>query len=264
MIEIFILYGLLGLFAGVLAGLFGIGGGLVIVPALVWIFRSQGFDESIVLHLAIGTSLATIIITAIGSMRAHNKRGSLDWDVFKQLSPGIIVGALLGAWIADQFSTLWLQRYVGAFILLVALQIAFNLSVNPHRGLPAKGPMTAAGSIIGTLSAMIGIGGGTLSVPFMVWHNVPMKRAVGTASACGLPIAIAGTVGFFITGSDAASTLPEYSTGFLYWPAVLGIVVFSYLMTPVGASLAHRLPVQTLKRLFAVVLLAVGIHLLTT
>lgn len=261
-IETFLLYGLLGAGAGVLAGLFGIGGGLVIVPVLVWIFRSQGIDESIVLHLAIGSSLATIIVTAISSMRAHHRRGSLDWQIFKRLGPGIVVGALLGAVIANEFSTFWLQRYVALFILLVSIQLVFELSVNPHREMPGQAGMNIAGGVIGTLSSMIGIGGGTLSVPFMVWHNLPMKKAVGTASACGLPIAIAGTIGFIFTGSSS-ERLPEYATGFLYWPAVIGIAIFSYLTAPIGAALAHRLPVAMLKRLFAVLLAIVGLKMLT-
>lgn len=253
-----VLYGLLGLVAGILAGLFGIGGGLVIVPVLALIFRNQGFDESIIMHLAIGTSLATIVITSISSMRAHHQRGSLDWSIFRQLSPGILLGTFFGSYLAAQTSTNGLQIFVGAFIVLVALQLIFNLSVNPHRALPNKYFVSIAGSFIGALSAMAGIGGGSLTVPYLVWHQVKITRAVGTSAACGLPIAAAGAISFMITGINNTTIELDYSTGYLYWPAIVGITSVSFFAAPIGARLAHNLPIANLKRLFAVLLLIMG------
>lgn len=261
MIVDYIAYLGVGAVAGVMAGLLGIGGGLVIVPVLVFLFRHQGMDESIVMHLAIGSSLATIVVTSIGSIRAHHGRGAVNWAVVKSLTPGIVAGALIGALVADMLDTLWLQRIFGFFVISVAIQLLSAKPVIEHRDLPSGSGMFAAGGVIGGISSLVGIGGGSLTVPFLVWHRVPMVGAVGTSSACGLPIAIAGALGFFVTGFGH-SALPPGATGYLYWPAIFGIVVTSFFLTSVGAMLAHRLPVKTLKRVFALFLFVVGVRLL--
>lgn len=260
MLTLIGIYGALGLVAGIVAGLLGVGGGLIIVPTLVWLFRTNGIDESIVIHLAIGSSLATIVFTSIGSMRAHHKRGSLVWNMVALLTPGIVTGAFVGAWVADLVSTLWLQRFVAIIICLLGTQLLLNISVKAHRTLPTATATSLSGSVIGFISSMAGIGGGSLTVPYLVWHNVPMVKAVGTASACGLPIAIAGATGFLLSGWEI-TILPTYTTGYLYWPAIIGISLTSFAMAPVGAHLAHRLPVMTLRRVFAVLLILVGIRL---
>lgn len=244
-----------------MAGLLGVGGGLVIVPVLVWLFRKLGMDESVVMHLAVGTSLATIVMTSISSVRSHHKRGAVLWALFRQLTPGIVVGALLGAAIAEQLDTLWLQRVFGIFAILVSFQMAFSSKVQPHRQLPGRAGMSAAGGVIGSISSVVGIGGGSMTVPFLSWNNVPMVNAVATSSACGLPIAVAGALGFLISGWGNAA-LPAGSSGYLYWPAIGGIVVTSFLLAPLGASLAHQLPVKTLKKIFAALLFVIGIRLL--
>jgi len=259
MLESGIIYLCLGAVAGTLAGLLGVGGGLVIVPVLALVFRHSGIDEALIMHLAIGTSLATIVFTSISSVRAHHRRGAVLWPLVWRLSPGIVIGALLGAWVADSLHSLALQRVFGVFELLVAVQMAMGLRPAPHRGLPGSTGMTAAGGLIGTISAIVGIGGGTLTVPFLSWCNVAMRNAVATSSACGLPIALAGAVGFVLTGLDEAS-LPEWSSGFVYWPAFLGIVIASVAFAPLGAALAHRLPAMGLKRVFAVLLTVIGIR----
>lgn len=251
----------LGVIAGVMAGLLGVGGGLVIVPALAWLFRDQGIDESVVMHLAIGSSLATIIVTSIGSVRAHHHRDSVIWAAVARLTPGILTGAFLGGVAADQLSTTWLQRFFALFVILVGLQMAMNRQPKAHRELPGALVISLAGSGIGFLSALVGIGGGSLTVPYLAWHSVPMVKAVGTSSACGVSIAIAGATGFLWMGWGSAA-LPSYSTGYLYWPAIVGIIVTSYAMTPLGARLAHRLPVLVLKRLFAGLLILIGMRLL--
>ena len=168
---------------------------------------------------------------------------------------------LLGALIAEQLDTLWLQRVFGIFAIVVSFQMAFSSKVEPHRQLPGKAGMTAAGGLIGTVSSIVGIGGGSLTVPYLSWNNVPIVNAVATSSACGLPIAIAGAAGFLVTGFGNLA-LPEYSSGYLYWPAIGGIVITSVLFAPVGARMAHALPVKSLKKIFALLLFVVGVRLI--
>jgi hypothetical protein len=261
--EYFLLYALVGGFAGFVAGLLGVGGGLVIVPALVFAFRAQGFVDAVLVHLAIGTSLATIIVTSISSMRAHHRHGAVQWDVFRRLTPGIVVGALLGAAIADLLPSHALRVIFGVFELAVAAQMGFAVSTKPHRRLPKATGMHAAGGIIGTISSVVGIGGGTLTVPFLVWCNVNMRQAVATSSACGLPIAIAGAIGFAATGWNEIR-LPAWSSGYIYWPALASIALTSLLFAPLGARLAHTLPVAVLRRVFAVFLAVLGVRMLVT
>jgi uncharacterized membrane protein YfcA len=259
--EFLLLYAVVGAFAGLVAGLLGVGGGLIIVPALVFAFYGQGFAPGVLVHLAIGTSLATIVATSISSMRAHHRHGAVQWGVFRQLTPGIVVGALIGSVIADLLPNHTLRIVFGVFELLVAVQMGFEWRVNPHRGLPGSWPLTAAGVVIGAVSAVVGIGGGTLTVPYLVWCNVHMRQAVATSSACGLPIAVAGAIGFMATGWGEAS-LPARTTGYVYWPAFIGIAATSLLFAPLGARLAHTLPVSVLKRFFAVFLAVLGVRML--
>ncbi len=259
--EILLIYLLVGAVAGTIAGLLGVGGGLIIVPVLALLFQRWGFADGVLMHLAIGTSLATIVLTAISSMRAHHKRGAVDWSVFQRLTPGIVVGALAGAVIADFMPTHALRLFFGVFELAVAAQIGLNLMASPHRRLPGKAGMGVAGAVIGALSAVVGIGGGTLTVPFLVWCNVALRSAVATSSATGLPIAVAGAVGFVLTGWNAPD-LPPWSTGYLYWPAFAGIALASLAFAPLGAWLAHTLPVHTLRRFFAIFLAVLGVRML--
>jgi len=255
------LYLLLGAFVGVLAGLFGVGGGLVIVPVLVFIFKGQGVSAEVIMHLAIGTSLATIVITSISSVRAHHQHGAVLWAAFHRLTPGIVAGTLLGAYIVDHLPNDALRIIFGVFELLVAAQMGLGLKTAPHRQLPGWPGMSLAGIIIGKVSAIIGIGGGTLTVPFLVWCNVGMRQAVATSAACGLPIAIAGTAGFMLTGWNEPQ-LPAWSSGYIYWPAFAGIALASVLFAPLGATLAHTLPADKLKRYFAIFLAFLGVRML--
>ncbi len=259
--EVVIIYLLLGAFAGLVAGLLGVGGGLIIVPVLVIIFTGQGMADHLIVHMAVGTSLATIVFTSISSVRAHHQHGAVLWPVFWQLTPGIVIGAWLGALFADVLASDQLRRFFGVFEILVAIQMTFNVKPQPHRQLPKRVGMFTAGGVIGAISAVVGIGGGTMTVPFLVWCNVVMRKAVATSSACGLPIAIAGATGFVFTGWNAAD-LPTYSSGYVYWPAFIGIVIASILFAPVGARLAHRLPSVQLKRIFAVLLYILGFRML--
>ncbi len=254
-------YAGLGAFAGVLAGLFGVGGGLVIVPVLAWLFLHAGINPTVIMHLAIGTSLATIVFTSLSSVAAHHRHGAVQWRAFVQLVPGIVLGAWLGAMIADSLPSTNLKIIFGVFELLVAAQMGFGLKVSPHRTLPGNLGMGLAGGVIGTVSAIVGIGGGTMTVPFLQWCNVEMRKAVATSAACGLPIAVAGALGFVVSGWNEIA-LPTWSSGYLYWPALGGIVIASMLFAPLGARLAHTLPAAQLKRWFALFLAFLGIRML--
>jgi hypothetical protein len=260
-ITIVLAYATLGACAGVLAGLLGVGGGLVIVPVLIFLFQGQGIDPTVVVHLAIGTSLATIVVTSLSSVRAHHRHGAVLWPVVGQLTPGIVGGAWLGAEVVHLLPGAVLKVSFGVFELLVAAQIGFGVRPVPHRRLPGQMGMVAAGGIIGFVSGIIGIGGGTLTVPFLVWCNTSIRNAVATSAACGLPIAVAGSLGFVVTGWSV-TTLPPYSTGYVYWPALVGVTTASMFTAPLGARLAHTLPTEVLKRSFALFLTLLGVRML--
>lgn len=257
MITTYLLYMGLGAFAGVLAGLLGIGGGLVIVPMLNFAFEAQGFPDVHMQHVALGTSLATIIFTSISSMRAHSKRGAINWTAFWRLAPGIITGTFLGAWIASILSTMVLKIVFGVFLFYVATQMLTGKKPKPERELPPPVPTFGVGNVIGIFSALVGIGGGTLTVPFLSWCNHTIHRAIGTAAAVGLPIALSGTAGFIVNGIGVEG-IPGPHVGYVYIPAFLGIIAMSVLTAPLGAKLAHSLPVDKLKRIFAILLYIVG------
>ncbi len=259
--ETLLLYLAVGAFAGFLAGLFGVGGGLIIVPALLFAFKSLGFAEEVMMHLAVGTSLASIVFTSISSVRAHHQRGAVRWDVFRQLTPGIVIGAIIGAVIADAMPTAAMRIFFALFELTVAALLWWNRQPAPHRGLPGAAGMGTAGGVIGAVSSVVGIGGGTLTVPFLAWCNVDLRKAVATSAACGLPIAVAGALSFIATGWDARG-LPEWASGYIYWPAFAGIVLASVAFAPLGARVAHALPVAKLRRGFALFLALLGVRML--
>ena len=260
--EYLLYYLLLGSIAGLVAGLLGVGGGLIIVPVLSWLFAQQGYNHSVIIHLAVGTSLATIIFTSISSVRAHHRHGAVQWPVFFNITPGIIVGALLGAFIARYMSTRVLGSFFGVFEILVAIQMAFSIRPNASRSLPGKWIVSSVGMVIGTISAIVGIGGGTMTVPYLVWCNIVMQKAVATSAAVGLPIAIAGATGFVLTGWEHPG-IPAGNWGFIVPGAFIGIVLASVLVAPFGAWVAHRVSATALKRVFALFLLLLGIKMLS-
>jgi uncharacterized membrane protein YfcA len=257
----FLLYLLLGACAGVLAGLFGVGGGIIIVPVLVFSFTLQGFDASILTHLAVGTSLATIIFTSINAIREHHRKGAVRWPIFAWMTLGILIGAAFGALTAKSIAGPHLQKIIGIFALVIAAQMAFELKPKASRTVPGKPGLTLAGVVIGWASAIFGIGGGSLTVPFLSWRSVPMQQAVATSSACGLPIALASALSFMVLGWQNPH-LPAHSLGFVYLPAVLGIALTSMFFARFGARLAHKLSPRLLKRLFAALLFCVGLNFL--
>jgi len=259
-VTFWLLYLAVGLLAGFLAGLLGVGGGLVIVPVLMFIFTAQHFPEAHVLHLALGTSLASITFTSVSSLRAHHGHGAVDWRTVQAITPGIVTGTLLGTVLAAQLATDYLKVFFVAFLFYVGTQMLLNIKPKPARELPGFAGMFAAGNVIGGVSALVGIGGGTLSVPFMTWCNVKMHRAIGTSAAIGLPIAVSGAVGYLANGL-AVEGLPQYSLGFVYLPALAGVVAASVMTAPLGAKLAHRLPVPQIRKIFAILLYALGVRM---
>lgn len=251
---------LAGAFAGVCAGLFGVGGGMIIVPALVWIFTAQGYAPEAIVHMAVGTSLATIVVTSISSLTAHHKRGAVRWDIWRNMTIGLVIGSLLGAAIAEKIQGNVLQLLIGTAAILIGLKLFFakaNLT-QQAKALPQRGVQIEAGFIIGTASAIFGIGGGSLTVPFLNYAGLKIQQAVGTSAACGLPIAIAGAIGFAYFGSQSGVNLPVGTLGFVHITAFVCVSITSFMTAKLGAKLAHALPAATLKRCFGILLLVAG------
>ncbi|MDQ9011934.1 sulfite exporter TauE/SafE family protein [Acinetobacter gerneri] len=249
----------IGALAGFAAGLFGVGGGLVIVPILYVVFTQMGYDPAVVMHLALGTSLATIIVTSISSLMAHNKNGAVLWPVFKNLAPGLVVGSFLGAGIAGLLSREHLQLVIGVFVIWVAYNMFMGAKkvVDENKALPSTAAQVAAGTGIGVASAIFGIGGGSLTVPYLNHSGVVMQKAVGTSAACGLPIAIAGALGFMFFGMKEQINVPN-TIGFIHIYAFFGISLMSFFTAKIGAKAAHILSPSMLKKCFAIMLFVVG------
>ncbi|ADJ27579.1 sulfite exporter TauE/SafE family protein [Nitrosococcus watsonii] len=256
-----IAYLALGALVGTLAGLLGIGGGLVIVAVLVHLFSAQGIGNGLTMHMAIGTSQATIVMTSIAAIWAHHRQRGVLWPIMAAMASGIVLGALLGAVIAEALSGQVLKGLFGSFALLIAWRMGVDIHPAAVHSLPRRWILALMGALIGTVSALFGIGGGSLTVPYLVWHSIPMRNAVGTASACGFPLAVSGTCGFVWMGWDKLG-LPAWSSGYVYWPAAVSIVATSMLFAPLGARLAHRLASITLKRIFAIFLGGLGLEML--
>jgi uncharacterized membrane protein YfcA len=256
-------YAGLGLLVGFVAGLLGVGGGLIIVPALIMLLHAQNLAAGIEPQVALGTSLASILFTSLSSVRAHHRRGAVDWPLVGRIAPGIVAGTLAGALVAARVPAALLKLFFLVFLFYAALQMWLDFKPAPQRGLPGPAAVTAAGGVIGTVSSWVGIGGGTLSVPFMLWHNVSLHRAIATSAAIGFPIAAAGALGYVLGGWDNPR-VPAPSLGFVYLPALAGIVVGSVLTAPLGAATAHRLPVRPLKRVFALLLLVLALRMAWT
>lgn len=265
MLTDLIIFAATGALAGVLAGLFGVGGGLIVVPILALLMPTLGVPHEIVMQVAIGTSLGVISLTSLSSARAHLKRGSVDRAALVGLVPGLIVGALLGAHVADALSGALLRNVVGIGALAVALQMIWvkpkPAAADAHR--PSLPELGIAGTVIGAASALIGIGGGSLNVPYLNLRGIDIHRAVGTSAAAGIPIAWAGAIGFIWTGWDA-SGVPGPALGYLSLPALIGIGGVSVFAAPWGARLAHAASPLVLRRAFAGLLTVVGIYLLAS
>ncbi|WP_374582965.1 sulfite exporter TauE/SafE family protein [Pseudoduganella sp.] len=251
---------LMGAGGGFAAGLLGIGGGMVLVPFITMIFTAKGFPPHVVVHMAIATSLATIMFTSLSSVRAHHKHGAVQWRIVALLAPGIVVGSWIGPWIGKQMNTTALSLLFAAFVTFSAVQMILNKKPAPGRELPGTPGMFAAGGAIGTVAGLVGAGGGFISVPFMTWCNVRIHQAVATSAALGFPIALSGTLSNIYFGWSEPG-LPQYSLGFIYTPALAVIVAASVTMAPLGARTAHKMDVAALKRAFAVVLFGLAAYM---
>ena len=257
----YLLFPLLGLVAGILAGLLGVGGGLVLVAALAWLLPLFGVPPEVAMHAALASSLASIVLTAASSARAHARRGSVLWPTVAWMVPGLLLGAWLGSGVAVKLDAQTLRWIVAGYCLLAAWQTGFGRSRAPADGsevpAPRGWPMSAAGGGIGVLSALVGIGGGSMTVPLLVWRGVKPVRAVGTSSACGVAIGLAAAVGYALHAPSGA--LPAHGIGYVYLPAAIGVAVASVLAAPWGTCLAHRLSGNALRKVFALFLLLVAL-----
>lgn len=252
---------MLGAFVGFMAGLLGVGGGGIMVPVLTTIFMYQGIADEKVVHLALGTSMASIIVTSLASARAHNAKQAVLWNIVKIMSLGVMLGTFFATFAVVNASPVYLALFFSLFMAYVASQMFLNRQPKANRRLAGTGALLFAGTGIGAISALVSIGGGSLTVPFLVWQNVDVKKAIGTSAAIGFPISVAGTAGYVINGWTVASGI-EHAFGFVYIPAVLLISAASFITVPYGAHVAHKLPVASLKKVFAVLLVLLSLKML--
>lgn len=253
---------LLGIGTGFLAGLLGIGGGMLMVPFITIIMANRGVGPDLAVKMAIATSMATIIFTSVSSVRAHHKRGAVRWDIVKRLAPGIVIGSFIGS--LGVFAILkgsYLAVFFGLFVSFSATQMFLDKKPKPTRQMPGTGGQLAAGGVIGFLSGLVGAGGGFVSVPFMTWCNVAIHNAVATSAALGFPIAVANVIGYVISG-HGVQDLPPMSVGYIWLPALGVIALCSVFTAPLGARAAHSLPVGKLKRVFASILYVLAAYML--
>lgn len=257
----YILYMATGAFVGTISGLLGVGGGLIIVPVLYFVFSAQGLPAAHVMHMALATSLATIIITSISSMLAHNRKKAVLWPLVFRITPGICIGAWLGGIIAGQLTTGILKPAFGVFELLVAIYMLGNYKPTSHAAFISMPKILGGGLLIGSISSLAGIGGGTMTVPFLCWHAVAIKKAVATSAAIGLPIAVAGTSAYLYS-SWSIHDLPPMTLGYVHLTAFAFIILTSFATAPLGAMLAHKLADRSLKKVFAVFILLVSLKMI--
>lgn len=252
---------LLGVFSGILAGMLGIGGGMILVPILTFMLLKQGVPAEHVVHSSLATALAVIMFTSISSMHAHHKAGGIHWNIVRALTPGILLGGLLGTKLVSYLPTRELALVFGCFVIFSAYQMFADKKPKPNRTLPKTSGLIGVGTVIGCVSSLVGAGGGFISVPFMVWCNISIRNAVSTSAALGFPIAVFSSLGYIINGQHLEG-MPTGSWGYVYWPAVLCVAVMSMLTAPLGAKLAHSLPVKQIKRAFALLLSAVALSMI--
>ncbi|MGL4516100.1 sulfite exporter TauE/SafE family protein [Shewanella sp.] len=261
LLLVFFICLVLGGFVGFMAGLLGIGGGLIVVPALLYILPWVGITSSQLPHIAIATSLAAIILTSISSARAHHQRGNIPWALFKPMLPGLLLGAMASGFIAERIAAETLQQGFAIFIMLMTLQMAFPFKASSERKLPHGALLFVAAAAIAVLAGLTGIGGGVLVVPFLTFYGLQMRQAVGFSAAMGFFISLSGTLGYVIAGMNAPD-LPLGSVGFIYLPALLGLIMTSIFMAPFGVKAASTWPTPVLKKIFALMLLCVGLKLM--
>ena len=254
-------YLLLGSIAGFLAGLFGVGGGTILVPAMLFFFDAQRFSPEHTMHLALGTSMATIIFTALASLYKHNQHRAVSWPVVRTITPGILIGTALGALLATGIPTHFLGLCFALFVYFAAAQILFDIHPPASRRMPGETGIRLFGVFAGSLSSLVSIGGGTVVIPYLLWSNLTLKQAIGTSAAISFPVAIGGTAGYILTGIHAHG-LPPLSLGYVYLPALFWTASASVITAPLGARTAHRIKTGALRKLFAVLLIILATRLL--
>ncbi len=264
MLTILISYCICGVFVGLLAGMLGLGGGVIIVPLLNVMFAWQGFSEDIIQHMALGTSMASILFTSISSVRAHYMHGHVDWSIWKTISPGIIIGTFGGAMIASYIPTKELKIFFVVFLIIVGTQMLYKYKPKPSRHLPKPLWVSLIGSFVGVISSLVGIGGATMTVPFMTFCNVPIRQAIGTAAAIGFSIALAGSFGYIVSEVAHSEALPPWAIGYVYLPALVSLVIPSMLVAPLGARIASVLPTDRLKQFLGLFTYTMALHMLWT
>ncbi len=254
----------LGVVVGFMAGLLGIGGGGIMVPTLTTIFLSQGIPVEQVVHMALGTAMASIVVTSFASMKAHHQKGAVMWDVVKVMAGGVIIGTFAATFLATYLKSAQLAIFFAIFMAYVSIQMAIDKKPKPSRELSSPKALFGAGTLIGIISALVSIGGGSLSVPYLVWQNVDLKKAIATSAAIGFPLSIAGTLGYMLNGMLHTSGSTQMMLGFVYVPAVVLISIMSYFTAPFGAKMAHSLPVGKLKKIFALLLMILSLKMLSS
>ncbi len=259
-VSLILAFLILGAAVGFAAGLLGIGGGMLMVPFITLLLTAKDFPQELIVHMAIATSLATILFTSISSVHAHHKRGAVSWRIVKLLAPGILIGSWIGPWLGKQMNSSALAMFFGGFVALSATQMLLNKKPSASRELPNAPGMLGAGSVIGVLAGLVGAGGGFVSVPFMTWCNVKIHNAVATSAALGFPIALAGTLSNIYYGMNMPN-LPPGSLGFIYLPALLVLSLASVTTAPLGAKTAHSLSVKPLRKIFAMALYGLATYM---
>lgn len=251
---------LIGCLAGYFAGFLGIGGGFVVVPALTFLLIRDPVTAPWAIHMAVATSLGTMLLTSLSSIVAHQRRRAINWRLVKSLTAGLMAGAILGALLADYLQADILIRVCGVFALVAGLKLFLAREQSGQKALPGQPGASFAGLVIGGISSLIGIGGGALTGPWQLWHGIRAQNAVATSAACGYPIAVAGTASFILLGAGA--NLPEGALGYVHLPAFLGISITSVIAAPLGAATVHRLPPNLVRRVFGVFLMLVGLRMI--
>jgi len=260
--ELVLVFLALGAFVGFMAGLLGIGGGGILVPLLTAIFIHQGFAMDNVVHIALGSSMACIMVTSFSSLRAHHANGAVLWPQVKAMAPAIIIGTFLATFVAAQISSKGLAIFFSVFMAYVASQMFRSKKIQASGTSAGKAELSLVAFAIGAISALVSIGGGSLTVPYLTWRNFDIRKAIGTSAALGFPIAVTGTLGYLINGIAAAGSHPQYTLGFIYLPAVLLVTVTGYFTAPIGARMTQTLPVPALKKIFGVLLIILSLKML--
>lgn len=255
-------YLILGLFVGYFSGLLGIGGGLLMVPVLVFLFGAQNFPAENILHLALGTSMATILFTSLSSAWQHHAHQAVNWNLVRFITPGLLLGTALGALIVGYLDTFYLSIFFILFVYFAATQMLLGARPDATRSYPSRIEVSLAGTLIGAISSIVSIGGGVLSVPYLVLHKLPLRNAIATSAALGFPIACGGTLGYIANGYLRGVALPAYSLGYVQLPVLLWLVIGTMVTAPLGAKATHRLPINLLRKIFALLLFVLASKML--